>query len=82
MTGTILPAADFLLFVLFKISGVKIVYTPHDIHSFKYQTSMILTKMLFALSDILIVHNEPNRELLVKEFGVPEAKIRKIQQGN
>lgn len=77
-----LPIVDVWFFILFRIFGVKIVYTPHDIHSFKYQTSLLLTRILFALSDRLTVHNHANHELLCAEFKVPGKKIRQIQQGN
>ena len=77
-----LPIVDLMIFFLFKISGKKIVYTPHDIFSFKSKGGKFITKMLFSLSNVVVIHNEPNKKTLIEEFNLKSKKIAMIVQGN
>jgi glycosyltransferase involved in cell wall biosynthesis len=77
-----LPIIDCLLFLLLKLKGVKIVYTPHDILPFKYKRFLYPISLTYALSDGLIVHNEQNSQDLIQLFGIDENKISIIPHGN
>ncbi|MBI5237148.1 MAG: glycosyltransferase family 4 protein [Deltaproteobacteria bacterium] len=77
-----LPAVDVLSMLLMKLSGKRVVYTPHDIvHNKKYLLNTFLTKMLYGISDRIVVHKKANLETLVEIFGVKPEKIRIIPHG-
>jgi glycosyltransferase involved in cell wall biosynthesis len=73
---------DLLFFHLFKLCGIKIVYSPHDIYNFKYSLNRRMILRFFNLSHIIIAHNTANIQLLKKDFDIPDTKLRLIRQGN
>ena len=77
-----LPVIDCLLFLLLKLKGIKIVYTPHDILPFKYKRLLYPILLTYKMSDGLIVHNEQNRTDLIRMLGIDENKISIIPHGN
>ncbi len=76
-----LPEIDFFIFLLLKISGVRIVFTPHDICSFKNRGNTFLS-MMYRLSNYVIVHNLTNRDLLINMFKIKAEKIKIVIHGN
>lgn len=76
-----LPEVDFFIFMLLKMSGVKIVFTPHDIYSFKNRGNKFLS-MMYRLSNYIIVHNSANRDLLINTFKARAKKIKIVVHGN
>jgi len=72
---------DCVLFALLKLKRKKIVYTPHDIIPFKYKVSFPIY-LTYKLADLLIVHNETNRNDLINHFGIERGKISVIHHGN
>lgn len=77
-----LPALDVVFFAVLKALRVKLIYTPHDIYSFKSTKENRFMKLLYRLSDVIIVHNNANRQMLVAGCGVEDKKIRVISHGN
>ncbi len=76
-----LPPVDAVLFMILKLCGKKIVFTPHDIKSFKGWGSRALGFM-YAVSDQIIVHNADNVTSLTRDFSIDERKIKVIHHGN
>lgn len=72
---------DCVLFALLKLKRKKIVYTPHDIIPFKYKASLFIY-LTYKLADLIIVHNETNRNDLIDHFGIERGKISVIHHGN
>ena len=77
-----LPLVDLAIFVLLKISRIKIVYTPHDIYSFKFKYNNKLLSIFYRLSNIIVVHNLANKDLLIKQFNISPDKIKIVIHGN
>ncbi len=76
-----LPEVDLLVFSIIKIFKRKIIFTPHDIHSFKSSGNKIMDT-LYHLSDHIVVHNKANQDLLIKDLGINQNKISVIPHGN
>jgi glycosyltransferase involved in cell wall biosynthesis len=77
-----LPVIDFINFLIFKLSGIKIVYTPHDIYSFKTNKNKRLATLMYKLCNRIIVHNQPNKDLLISECNIADYKIKVVPHGN
>ena len=77
-----LPSADLILFILLRMSGVKIVYTPHDLSSFKSKGNGMFLKMLFNLSHAIVAHNLVNETTLIRKYGIKKRKIKIVPHGN
>lgn len=77
-----LPPLDYIIFLILKAWKIKIVFTPHDIYSFKPKETAKVRNLLYKTSDIIIVHNQSNRDQLVNEFAFPEEKVRIVEHGN
>lgn len=77
-----LPLIDCIFFALLKLTGRKIVYTPHDILPFKYIGLSMPVHLTYKLSDALIVHNKKNKDDLISLFRLKEQKISIIPHGN
>lgn len=77
-----LPLIDWILFVILKLIRQKIVYTPHDLIPFKYKGAPFFVTSSYKLADLLIVHNEANRDDLINHFSIEKDKISIIPQGN
>lgn len=77
-----LPAIDCFIFLLLKMFSVKIIFTPHDIYSLKNKMNNAFLQLMYQLCTIIIVHNEANKYLLVKQCRIQENKIRIIAHGN
>lgn len=76
------PAVDLMSMLLMKLSGKRVVYTPHDIvHNKKYLLNAFLTNMLYKTADRIVVHKQANKDTLVDIFGVKPEKIRIIPHG-
>lgn len=77
-----LPMVDVMIFFILKISKAHIIFTPHDIRSFKPGKSAIFQNLLYKLSDVIIVHNAANKNLLIEEFDLSGKDIEIILHGN
>ena len=77
-----LPVIDLLLFIAFRLAGKKIVFTPHDIVSFKFGENQKILSLLFKFSHAVIAHNQSNVKMLTEKFPESAHKIHTIQQGN
>lgn len=77
-----LPVIDCVFFILLRLAGKKIVYTPHDIIPFKYRRLRYPIYLSYKLSDAIIVHNEKNRIDLAHYFGFARDRISVIPHGN
>ncbi len=77
-----LPLLDAVLFVLLKVAGKKIVYTPHDIVPFKYKRIRYPIWLTYRIPDSLIVHNRQNSVDLQEKFGIKADRISVIPHGN
>jgi glycosyltransferase involved in cell wall biosynthesis len=77
-----LPVVDLFFFRLYKLFGIKIVYTPHDIYNFKFSLGVDTIRKFLDLSDRVLAHNSANIELFQLDFGLEQAKLRLIRQGN
>ena len=77
-----LPIIDVIFFFLFRVFGVKVVYTPHDLVSFKFGENRTLLSLMFKFSNVLIVHNNPNEKTMREKYPSIQHKIRMIMQGN
>ncbi len=73
---------DWILFVLLKLLGNKIVFTVHDTHSLE---ASALDTFIFAQtarrSDLLLVHNSEARKAVAGKWKVSPERIRVIPHG-
>jgi D-inositol-3-phosphate glycosyltransferase len=76
------PIIDIVIFLFLRIYRVKIVYTPHDIYSFKMKSNNNLVKVMYKFCNCIIVHNKANKDLLINEAFIPDNKIRVVAHGN
>jgi len=77
-----LPLVDVVVFSLLRAMRIKIVFTPHDIYSFKPDKNIRLQYLLYKLSDVVVVHNSANKTLLIKELKLSSDKIEILLHGN
>ena len=77
-----------VLFALAAIRGCKIVFTVHDPlpHRWLYPRrlrflEMAMRRCAYKMSDVLIVHNEAGRDILIRQFNQPPEKIEIIPHG-
>ncbi len=75
-------------FLVAKMRGSRVVFTAHDPIPHKWLLPEPLRviergtlSLAYHLSDVIIVHNEADRQLLVEEFGQPPAKISVVPHG-
>lgn len=75
-------------FVLARTRGCRIVFTVHDPlpHRWNYPPQLRFLEMAMRryacnLSEVLIVHNQPGREILIRQFGQDPGKIEVIPHG-
>jgi glycosyltransferase involved in cell wall biosynthesis len=75
-------------FLVAKARGSRIVFTAHDPVPHKWllpESLRILERgalgVAYDLSDVIIVHNEADRKLLVEAFGQPASKISVVPHG-
>ncbi len=75
-------------FVVAKSRGSRVVFTAHDPVPHKWLLPAWLRilergtlSLAYSLSDSIIVHNEADRSLLIKDFGQPAAKISVVPHG-
>lgn len=74
---------ELLLTSLVKMTGRKIVATVHDVESFRTRKqSNLVRNAVFALANILIVHNETSKRMLLEILPRRENDIRVIKHGN
>ena len=76
------PIIDIVVVLFLRISRVKIVYTPHDIYSFKIKSNNNLVKLMYKSCNYIIVHNKANKDLLINEASIPDNKISVVAHGN
>ncbi len=76
------PAVDCIFFTILRLSGIKIICTPHDIYSFKGKSDNKFLKIMYKLSHVIIVQNLTNRALLINGLGINREKIKIIPHGN
>jgi len=70
------PPVDLILILLLKLAHKKIVFTPHDIVPYKnYPLNKQLIKLLYLLSNRIVVHKQANVNTLRKKFGINPKKI-------
>jgi len=75
------PEFDLAIFAILKLLRRKIVFTPHNIYSFKKQNMSVIA-LLYRLSNIIIVHNGANKDMLIRDFKIDPNKIHIIKHGN
>jgi glycogen(starch) synthase len=75
-------------FLVAKARGSRVVFTAHDPvpHKWLLPASLRMLErgtlsLAYRLSDLIIVHNEADRKLLIKEFGQAESKISIVPHG-
>jgi glycosyltransferase involved in cell wall biosynthesis len=65
-----------------KLSGKRIVYTPHDIvHNKRYLLNDAIVSMIYSLVDRVILHKDANLHTMASAFGVDPKKLRIIPHG-
>lgn len=74
---------DTLYSVVLKLSGVKLVYTAHNVlpHEHKY-IDRILNSFVFRIMDSIIVHSEFIKNKLLDNYSVSSEKVHIIPHGN
>jgi glycosyltransferase involved in cell wall biosynthesis len=75
------PPVDYLLWKRFR-KRKKLIYTVHDV--LPHETTFydpILFRKIYSLFDALIVHSLSNRDRVLKEFRVDQAKLHVIPHG-
>lgn len=78
------PPVDGLAFRAIRRTGVRLVYTVHDIQP-RYGTlrrTLLSTRALYALADALIVHSGASRATLCKFANVSPLRVHVIAHGN
>jgi glycosyltransferase involved in cell wall biosynthesis len=77
-----------IFFAAAKMRRCRIVYTVHDPVPHKWLLPSWLRWLergsltaAYRVSDILIVHSEPGKKVLIEEFRLPAAKIRVVVHG-
>jgi D-inositol-3-phosphate glycosyltransferase len=73
--------ANFLLCILTKLIGLKLVVTVHDVESFARRNHFMWGKLIYKLTDAIILHNETSKfevELKINNT----KKLHTIQHGN
>ncbi len=75
-------------FLVAKARGSRVIFTAHDPVPHKWllpESLRILERgtlgFAYDLSDVIIVHNEADRNVLVQEFGQPASKISIVPHG-
>src|SRR4051794_21247404 len=75
-------------FLVAKTRGSRVVFTAHDPVPHKWllpESLRILERgalgLAYDLSDVIIVHNDADRKLLVEEFGQPASKVSVVPHG-
>lgn len=76
------PIADLAFFILLKLSGVKIIYTPHDIFSFKSNKYHKFSMFMYKFCNCIIAQNESNKRFLINRCLIPGKKIKIVVHGN
>lgn len=76
------PQVDVFIFISLKLLGQKIVWTPHDIVSLKGEKANKYFRIMYKLSNIIIVHNQSNKLMISEKFSIAESKISVIPHGN
>lgn len=85
--GLITARRDFSLFPFMKLKPFKTVYTAHNVmpHDEEERTAKGMKtafRLIYRLSDGLIVHSEKDREDLEREFGIGPGRIEVIPHGH
>lgn len=75
-------------FLVAKARGSRVVFTAHDPVPHKWllpESVRILERgalrLAYDLSDVIIVHNEADRRLLIENFGQPSSKVSVVPHG-
>ncbi|MFL6447012.1 MAG: glycosyltransferase family 4 protein [Bryobacteraceae bacterium] len=75
-------------FILARTRGSRVVFTAHDPVPHKWLLPEFLRtvergalKLAYRFSDLIIVHNEADRNLLIQAFGQPASKISVVPHG-
>lgn len=74
------PFCDLIPFAVARAFNKRIIYTPHDLGNF-YGKIGTAQKILYNVSNRIIVHNDKNKEELKKSDRISEKKIAVIQHG-
>lgn len=77
-----LPEIDCIIFLLLRIFGIKIVFTPHDFYSFKGKRNNKFLTFMYKICNCLIVHNKANKNLLMNKYLILGDKIKIVEHGN
>ena len=79
---------DFLLILLVKLFGIKVVYTVHNVlphnytgEKFKGKINYIFYKYLYKTVDRIIAHSQNMKEDIISIFGLKEDKLSVIPHG-
>jgi glycosyltransferase involved in cell wall biosynthesis len=75
--------ADFILFVLLKLSGVKLVYTAHNIlpHE-RSKSDRFIQSLVYKSAAAIIVHSAYIKNKLLNNFNINGTKVHVIPHGN
>ena len=78
----ILSPVFFIILLISKLRRKRIIATVHNVLPHEHsKTDKILTKLVFYLVDLFIVHSTRNIEELHDIFGIPKGKIVRIPIG-
>lgn len=85
-TMTVIRSCDFILeLLLLKLSGIRIVWTVHNIvdHESKFRSlELFFNKLLARMCDRLIVHCPSAKREIMGMYGVSSAAVSVIPHGN
>jgi len=77
-----LPAVDLIVMLCFKLTGKHIVFTPHDIdHNKDFLLNTFILRLMYRLSNRVIVHKEVNADVLGNVYRVCRRKIMVTRHG-
>jgi D-inositol-3-phosphate glycosyltransferase len=77
----LVPLLDWIFVKVMKLRGFHVVVTAHDVVPFDRGISASMRKML-RLADHLIVHALPNKDELLRAYGIPSSRVAVIPHGN
>jgi len=77
-----LPVVDLAVMLCFRMVGKKIVFTPHDTdHNKDFFLNAIILKLMYRLSNRIIVHKAVNADALESGYGISRKKILVTRHG-
>jgi glycosyltransferase involved in cell wall biosynthesis len=78
-----LPPVDAWLMRQCRRMGKRVIFTPHDIvHTKHYPGGRLLLQSCFDEADLIILHNQRNREELLQSYKIDPLRLIVIPHGN